>query len=71
MRNETLIKAYSSMNPTEQLDFVLTKRKERETYIANSKKPAAKKKRKVKDKVMDLLKGMSDEEKLQFIKENT
>lgn len=69
MRSEDLIKPLTKMNPDELRDFIRNLRNARAVYVENSKKPAHTRTKKTKNKVIDLLEGMSDEDKLKLLEQ--
>ncbi len=59
------------MTPEGVLSFIQNLREERLTSKQNSKQPKAKRERKARNSIDGLLLGLSEEEKLQLIKELT
>lgn len=71
MRNETLLKRLISMSDEEVSQFISELRWKRKKYAEerNSKKPAAKKKRKIKEKAITLFDELNDIEREMILKE--
>ena len=63
MRNEDLILPLTKMQPDELKQFILDLRQKRLNYQPNSKIPEARKKKEISDKLINLLDGMSEDEK--------